>query len=380
MLNYVFLIASRTGGPLIPLLALKDEILLVKPETKFVIVGIKGGVEEKFAALEQLPIVFLPEVKLKYGNMRSKSLFSKLILKLENLFWAIFAAFGVIYSSVICCFYLLKFRPKLILSTSNFLSVPMIWAAAFCNIFLGSRRIKIAIHLLDPQNTTIKLTKRFADLLSAGFPSMASKLGPKALVTPNPVRRSSFQNLDKKSAIQKLVDANLLDPNRLDKPLFLIFGGGSGAKFINDWVIDNLETLIQKCNVLHLTGFLQKEESALSNTEGYVCTQGLTDLMAAAYIASDLVMCRAGMSSAAELLYLQKPSFIVPIPDSHQEQNAALVKEYFWILDQRDSVNWIKYVTGELNSNFEFWKAKTWDIYKKGYSKPYLELLLNLID
>ena len=379
MSENIFLIASRTGGPLIPLLALKDDILNAKPNAKFIIIGIKGGVEERFAALEKLPIVFLPEVKLKYGNLRSKSVFSKVIYRLENLFWVIFASIGVIYSSLICSYYLLKFRPRLILSTSNFLSVPMIWSAAFWNNFLGTHKVKVAIHLLDPQNTTIKLTQQFADVLSVGFPSMASKLGSKAIVSPNPVRRSLFQNLNKKLAMQKLVDANLLDPKRLDKPLFLIFGGGSGAKFINDWVISNIETLTQKCNVLHLTGFLQKDETVFPEFEGYTHTEGLTDLMPAAILASDVAMSRSGMSSIAEFLYLQKPSFIVPIPDSHQEQNAALVKDYFWILNQSDSINWLEYITNSIDNNFEFWKGKSWDIYTEGYDKKYLELLLELL-
>jgi UDP-N-acetylglucosamine:LPS N-acetylglucosamine transferase len=392
----VFLIASRTGGPLIPLLALKDYLenslnhQSSKPNDNlnFVIVGIKGGFEEKIAQMENIPIVFLPEVKLKKANLRFEGLAGKIIQKIENATLVVFTAFGVLYSCLICVFYLIKFKPKLILSTSNFLSVPMIWSAAFLNQFLSKNKIKIAIHLLDPQNTTIGLTARFADLLSAGFLPVVQKLekkfGNRVLLSPNPVREKIFKNLEKNQCKYSLVEASLITKKSLEKPLLLIFGGGSGAEFINNWVRSNLETLTEYWTVLHLTGFLQKQnlENIVQNSENsfYFSTAGLTDYMATALVASDLVIARAGMSSISELLYLQKPALLVPIPNSHQLENAKLVTKYFKILDQGESKKWSTGVQAILQSDFEFWKSINWDVYPKNYQKTYMEKLVELLE
>ena len=375
----IFLMASRTGGPLIPLLALKDDLKMAKPELKFVIVGIKSGVEEKLAILEKLSLIFLPEVKNRSANLRFKGFFGKILQKLENLILLLWTLLGLSFSFCLSVFFLLKFRPKLILSTSNFLSVPMIWAAAFLNLFYSqNRKIKIAIHLLDPQNHTIKLTKSFADLLTTSFVQMAKKLGSKAIVVPGPIRHRLFEQYSKHEAKLKLVEAGLIEKESLDKPLFLIFGGGSGAKYINDWVEENAAQLTKVSTVLHLTGFL-RENSPKNNRNHFYQTNGLTDLMPVALVASDLVMARAGMSSSCELLYLEKPAFIVPIPDSHQVQNAALVQKYFQILEQKDSQTWLSTILKEIESGFEFSKKVEWDVYTQRNNQKYVDLLLSLL-
>jgi UDP-N-acetylglucosamine:LPS N-acetylglucosamine transferase len=55
---------------------------------------------------------------------------------------------------------------------------------------------------------------------------------------------------------------------------------------------------------------------------------------------SDFVLCRAGLGSITELNYLQKPTFLVPIPNSHQELNAYLSPQ-FVTLDQNQSNFWL---------------------------------------
>jgi UDP-N-acetylglucosamine--N-acetylmuramyl-(pentapeptide) pyrophosphoryl-undecaprenol N-acetylglucosamine transferase len=375
----VFLMASRTGGPLIPLLALKDDLSLQKPDLKFVIVGIKSGVEEKIAAQEKIPLIFLPEVKNRFADLRSKNLLGKIILKIENFLLLVWTLLGLVFSVFLSCFFLLKYQPKLILSTSNFLSVPMIWAAAFLNLFYPrNSKIKIAIHLLDPQNHTVKLTKPFADLLTTGFEQMAEKLGPKTILVPNPIRHKLFAQYSPNEAKLKLVESGLIKQESLNKPLFLIFGGGSGAKFINDWVLENAKELTKVCTILHLTGFLQKSVEKYDLADFYQIN-GLTDLMPVALVASDLVMARAGMSSSSELLYLQKPAFIVPMPDSHQIENAALVQNYFQILEQKNVDQWLDQVLYQIKNDFEHAKLVKWDVYTQKNNQKYVDLLLSLI-
>jgi UDP-N-acetylglucosamine:LPS N-acetylglucosamine transferase len=62
---------------------------------------------------------------------------------------------------------------------------------------------------------------------------------------------------------------------------------------------------------------------------------------------SDLVICRAGLASITELEYLSKPAFLVPLPDSHQELNAELVKIKFGILQQKNISGWLSQIKTE---------------------------------
>ncbi len=375
----IFLMASRTGGPIIPLLALKDDLASLRPDLKFFIVGIKGGVEEKLATLENLPLIYLPEVKRRRAEIRSESFFAKIIQKIENLTLLLWTILGLVFSVILSVHLLLKYQPKLILSTSNFLSVPMIWATVFVNLFKSKvNKIKVAIHLLDPQNTTIKLTKPFADLLTTGFESMTQKLATTAITVSSPVRHQLFEEYTPEQAKAKLVEAGIIASQSAAKPLFLIFGGGSGAEFINLWVQQNAADLTKVYTVLHLSGFLREMPKKSLLPDFYQCSS-LTDLMPAALVAADLVLARAGMSSISELLYLRKPAFLVPIPSSHQEQNAALVKNYFQILDQNQSENWLPQILNQVTTNFEHSRSVKWDKYQQSGNQEYVNLLLKLL-
>lgn len=176
-------------------------------------------------------------------------------------------------------------------------------------------------------------------------------------------------------------------------PILLIFGGGSGSLFINNWVWENLQVLTENFRVIHLTGLLQNEkkiseeafqsnlknDSTKQNTQNlhskidskkfnlsetskngkeisnYLSIPSLLEEMPMILKLCDLVICRAGLSSISELLYLNKPSFLVPIPYSHQEINAKVVVEFFQILEQKNSQIWLE---GILNYKQIFAKIK----------------------
>ncbi|GAB4144271.1 MAG: hypothetical protein OHK0017_02620 [Patescibacteria group bacterium] len=390
----VFLIGSRTGGPLIPLLAVKDDLETKFNNLKFVIVGVKGGFEDKVSITENIPVLHLPEVKNQLTPDGLKGL-SKAVYKIKS---KILIGLGLIYSLCLSTYYLIKYRPSLILSTSNFLSVPIIWAAGCLNFlkFWDKQKINIAVHQLDPVNTTVKLIKPFANLLSAGFPSVVASLDSEAKLIPNPVRYNVFKNKSRVSSLKTLEETGILSSEKkvssskkvttmeqlqadlraqsddlkskskqLPKPLLLVFGGGSGAEFINNWVWDNVKEITQYFKVLHLTGYLQKQDARDIKQEDYNQHVGLTDLMADALVASDYVIARAGMSTISELLFLRKQGFLIPIPDSHQEANADLVKEYFRIWKQVEVSNWLpELIQTEINhirlsqKNFDYYNDR----------------------
>jgi UDP-N-acetylglucosamine--N-acetylmuramyl-(pentapeptide) pyrophosphoryl-undecaprenol N-acetylglucosamine transferase len=141
-------------------------------------------------------------------------------------------------------------------------------------------------------------------------------------VTGNPAR--SFEAMEATAARRQFG----LDPS---KPTLLVFGGSRGARSINNGMLGFVESLDGKVNIIWQTGSLDfhRVKDTLPSTVSVWVAPYLED-MGAAYAAADLVVCRAGASTLAELTNLGKPSILVPYPyatGDHQRHNAmALVR------------------------------------------------------
>ena len=101
-------------------------------------------------------------------------------------------------------------------------------------------------------------------------------------------------------------------------------GGGTGALAINNLILNNLNKLTKFCNVIHITG-KNKNNKIINNNNNYKSFEFLGDQIFDVLNLADIVVSRAGLSSLTELAYFKKPTIIIPIPNSHQEDNA----EYF---------------------------------------------------
>ncbi len=339
-MSKILLIAGRTGGPIVPLLTISQNLKRVDP----VIVGVKGGYEQKIAERQKIPILFLPEVKLRRPPTK-KNPWTLLIYGLD-----IFGSLILLnYSILLSLFILFRQKPKLVLSAGSFLAVPIIYAAKIYNFFFR-RKIKILVHQQDPlPGLANRLTVRFANLVSYVFDYTAgvNSYFARGIKIPNPINLEDFKSENLMKTVLEIAETRTilhlffrhLNP---EKPLLLVFGGASGAEKINDWLIENLTILRSRFNILHLTGVLQKKEYQLTETSGYLSIPELTNKeMKLALNVSDVVLCRAGLGSISELLYLQKPAYLVPIPNSHQELNAKLVEDYFYILNQDNQNQWV---------------------------------------
>jgi UDP-N-acetylglucosamine--N-acetylmuramyl-(pentapeptide) pyrophosphoryl-undecaprenol N-acetylglucosamine transferase len=115
-----------------------------------------------------------------------------------------------------------------------------------------------------------------------------------------------------------------LDPAR---PTLLAVGGSLGAARLNEIVIAAARDPGRTYQVLHVTGPRYEAEvrAAYGDLPPGVVLRGYEDRMADAFAVADLVLCRSGSSTLAELCAAGKPSFLVPSPnvtDNHQEENA----------------------------------------------------------
>jgi UDP-N-acetylglucosamine--N-acetylmuramyl-(pentapeptide) pyrophosphoryl-undecaprenol N-acetylglucosamine transferase len=110
----------------------------------------------------------------------------------------------------------------------------------------------------------------------------------------------------------------------------LVFGGSQGASFINQLMAEAAKEWAKKRDfqIIHLTG---KEESALELKSHYESLQiphyvrSFEKDMPKMFAAADFAICRSGASTVAELIYFEKPAFLIPYPyaaENHQEVNA----------------------------------------------------------
>lgn len=149
----------------------------------------------------------------------------------------------------------------------------------------------------------------------------------------------SFQDLERRE------DARLALGLDADCLTLLVAGGSQGAQFINQRVTDALPVLASHATVqvLHVTGpaDLERVEAAYASHPGLGKVLGFSDRMDLLYAAADLVICRAGGMTVAEIAVAGRAAVFVPYPhhrDRHQERNARQLvdQEAGWLLRQSE--------------------------------------------
>lgn len=239
-------------------------------------------------------------------------------------------------------------RPDALLVMGGYLSVPPAIAA---------RQMKIPV-VLHEQNVipglANKMLSRLASRVAVSFAPGLAVFGAKGVLTGNPVR-SHFRSLP--SAIQARLQFNL-DPHK--RTLF-VFGGSLGARRLNELITDALDRLpaySDRVQILHITGKddIERMRSRYANMKFGFFVESFCYDMAAAYAASDGIISRAGASTVAELLVVDKPALLIPYPlatDDHQTANAnVLVARGNAELHQQRDLN-VDKVTALLERFFE---------------------------
>jgi UDP-N-acetylglucosamine--N-acetylmuramyl-(pentapeptide) pyrophosphoryl-undecaprenol N-acetylglucosamine transferase len=213
-------------------------------------------------------------------------------------------------------------RPKAVLGMGGYLSFPVLLAAHL-------QRIPTMIH---EQNVIPGLSNRqlarWANSVAVSFPESLKVFGvQKAWVSGLPIRPEIGQ-VEQADGRRRLG----LQP---DKVTFLIFGGSLGAERINRSALEAwslLSDLRDRFQIVHITGEklyepIQRGYQSLPvrSTVMPYCHE-----MSAALAASDLVVCRAGASTVAELVAVKRPAVLVPYPfasENHQFYNAEALVE-----------------------------------------------------
>lgn len=208
-------------------------------------------------------------------------------------------------------------RPDLTVGVGGYAAMPGLAAAVV---------LRIPIVLLE-QNALPGLTTRlfapFAKRICVSFAETRSRFGRGAVLTGNPVRLPP----NPESPAPSATGGSDAAPLRL-----LVFGGSAGAHHLNQIVPDAVATAGIPLDVVHQTGERDRAEvEARYGSLGLAAQiHAFIDDMMSAYESADLVVCRSGATTVAELTALGRPAVLVPFPfaaGDHQRHNAeALVR------------------------------------------------------
>lgn len=223
--------------------------------------------------------------------------------------------FKVIKGYFEACRLLKKLKPDIVFSKGGFVSVPVVLAAK-------KNKIPVIIHESDmTPGLANKIGIPSAQKVCANFPETLKYLPKeKAVLTGTPIRKELFSG----NKIKGLDFCGLT----ANKPVFLIIGGSTGSKIINEVVRGMLPTLLRDYQIIHLCGKGNLVDS-LEGLSGYVqyeyIKKELSDLLAAA----DLVISRAGANAICEILALRKPNILIPLSQASSRGDQILNGESF---------------------------------------------------
>ena len=285
----VIVAGGGTGGHLFPGLAVADALGRRRP-ARVVFVGSSRGIETRVVAKRGYPLRTLPVRALRGQGL----------LGLANSTLRLPA-------SLISAWRLLaEIRPDLLIGVGGYASGPVV---------VAGRTRRIPTVLLE-QNAHPGLTNRilahFADRICVAFPE-STKYFPQSrtVQTGNPVRPPAEQAAARREGFS-----------------VLIFGGSAGAHRLNEIGVEAMSRLERNgLRIVHQTGDGDFETVRDRYRERGIeaDVRPFIDDMAAAYASADIVVCRAGATTLAELTALGKPALLVPYPyaaDDHQRKNA----------------------------------------------------------
>lgn len=301
-----------TGGSVTPLLAVASELMKEEKNMNYLFFGTKNGPEKEIIKSASLKKNF-QYISLPAGKWRR-------YFSLKNFF----DIFIIIYAFFLSIVYLNKYKPKAIFSAGSFVSVPLVWAAYF-------HKIPVLIHQQDLRpGLANRLMAKVAKVVGVTFKDSALVYGKKAKVIGNPVRYEMINEAkEKKEEYYKKWNF------RKDLPIILVIGGGTGALALNNLIKEAWPMIKGRWQVIHIAGRVNYRNDINDSDYRFYSFLPNKDLIVLMAI-TDLVLSRAGLGVLTELSALAKASIIVPMPNSHQEDNASVFKQAkaAWVVSQ----------------------------------------------
>ena len=295
----ILIAGGGTGGHVFPALAIARRAMELDATNEILFVGTRHGIESRVVEPAGFDIDYVD-----FSGFAGKSIWQKarVVVKLMS-------------STREALDILAEFSADVVIGVGGYASLPILVAA-------GLKRIPVVLHEQNAwPGLANRLAARWAKRVCLSLADVAKHFHGRAVVlTGNPVRQELFS----------------CRPWRGKHPSLLVFGGSQGARAINEAVLDALPLLKQalpELRIVHQTG-----EAALADmVAGYndrhfdnVTLLPFIDDMSAAYRDSQLVLCRSGATTVAELAACGRPAVLVPFPQAaadHQTCNARVLAD-----------------------------------------------------
>lgn len=299
----VLIAAGGTGGHIYPGIAVAKEILRRNPESEVRFVGTARGLENKLVPQAGFELSIIDSAGLKnvgpIARARGLMVLPRSLREARRL--------------------IKSFRPDIVLGAGGYVSGPVLLAAAV---------MKLPTLVMESNalpGWTNRVLARFVDRAAVSFEAALLYFRGKGVVTGNPVRREFFAIPERKR-----------DATGVRQFSILVFGGSQGAHAINEGMtaaLPKLKELRSVLQITHQTGEADFEivRTAYANAgwgEHAKVTKYIDD-MVNAFANVDLVICRAGATTTAELIAAGKASVMIPFPfaaDDHQRKNAEAME------------------------------------------------------
>ncbi len=286
-----------TGGHIYPGVAIAQEFRRRYPGARVVFVGTARGMETRIVPREgfELELIEVTALKRVGAWRRIKSL-----LKLPFSFLKVRSLMK-------------KLEPDVVIGVGGYASGPVVLVASLMGIPT----------LIAEQNAlpgfTNRVLGRFVRAAAVSFEETRDFFGEKAEITGNPVRADFFA-----------IPAR--EPG--DRMKVLITGGSQGSRAINEAMTGALglfEDDPSRFSFTHQTGEadLEKVRAAYDGRGIEAEVKPFIENMVEEFTSADLVVCRAGATTVAELAASGKPALMIPFPfaaDDHQRKNAEAVE------------------------------------------------------
>ena len=292
----VILAGGGTGGHVIPALAIAQE-LRRDYVAEVLFIGTARGIENRL-----VPAAGFPLRLIEVGALKNVSLATRLktAFDLPRAVWDSWRM-------------LAEFRPHVVIGVGGYASGPAMFAAALSSV---------PTLAFEPNVIPGFANRLVAPMISAAAVHFQEtcRYFPRCRLTGVPVRHGFFEVKQRNPAGTR--------------PTLLVFGGSQGAHSINRAMIDSLPLIREKLgdiHIVHQTGERDYNDGLVAYQRARVSAEvyRFIDDMPAMFARADLLVCRSGASTVAEVAAAGKPAIFIPFPrsaDNHQKLNAQALE------------------------------------------------------
>ncbi len=304
----VIIAAAGTAGHINPGIAIANKIKTEEPNSEIIFIGTDRGLENDL----------VPRAGYKLKQVEAYGL-GKNIIKNFKTFKGIFQAKKIIK----------EFKPDIVIGVGGYICGP---------VLLAAHKLKLPTMLHESNafpGKAVKMLAKITDTILISFEDARNRIpnAKKIVLTGTPIKINT-KEITESQKKEMLKQINLND----EKPIVLIFGGSQGAKKINEAVID----LLSQNKKLNYKIVLSAGEKQYNNVieqckEKKIDISEKSDIRIFPYIydmgeiekISDILVCRSGATTIAEISTIGKPAIFIPLPNvsnNHQTYNAKVLE------------------------------------------------------